>query len=1121
MACLSSGGGTSCSATPGSATATSEVTPSAYPPTPSFPHNVTPSARYGASIALFWNYTNGPLISQVVPLSSTIDVLLFGGANSSGYVFNDTWQFNTGTLSWWDVTPYLRCTSTTCPGPRHDATAVWDSEDQYTLLFGGCTVAAPVWTQSVPGCGSSSSDIKSDTWYYSDPSGGVGAWTLLSPGTTPPARYAEGLADDTSDRYVVMFGGCGTTCPLADTWKFLAGSWTNLNPATHPTGRYGLALASASGNNSTAATVLTLFGGCTTVAAGCILGSGSSGAVNDTWLFYAGAWHQELTVVQCTSASVVCPAPRFFMGQTRYDGPGGIPELLLYGGVGQGGVVLGTEVEPSGSWWAFESWANPAVWAAFPSPPGWTSPSTVNSTTPIGPGWYGPSPIGPPADRYDSAFVGTLQNGALLFGGSSLSGSSLGDTWYATDLPARHSGLQWPTPVPSAQYGGSMVYDYTDRYSVLVGGCGPHCGNGTTWTYTANTWEPWVPIAGTSGPAARMNESMVYFNDSAVPSPPVVLFGGEATNGTLLNDTWTFVGGVWALAPLVAHTAQPSPRQGAAFAYNSSANAAVLFGGCGATCPLGDTWILTYNPGPANFKWSKVTPTTSPTARYGASMTFDARDNRITLFGGCGASCPLADTWNYSSTPAAWIKCTGAICTGTSAPPARWGASMTYESADREVVLFGGCGATCPLGDTWTYFRGGWAKLLPATSPPARYDAPMANDTRGGYAFMVGGVGINGQTLGGFGWVFQVNNWATIGVPQQLPRAPVPTARFGSSLAYNQTGEYVLLFGGCQSTGIGSCGPLTNQADTWEFVNGTWRWICTNCGPSARWDAGLAFDAQKNYFLLVDGCSALSSVCSSSTTLNSSWKFGAGAWTHLANPPFPARGDASMTYDANPSDNLVILFGGIGCGTVCGDSWRYSGTSWTAVTTPAPPRARYGAAIAYDALLTDKKVVLYGGRDDSGYIEKDTWTYTAATGWVNVTAIVLGYVVPALYDSTMTYDALDGYIVMYGGAVLGGIPDGSAFYFAGITGNVSLPPPVLTVGARWGAAMVYDSTAGPNGFTLLFGGCHAYAETVAGTTGVTGPGQGDTWEYLGDPNPPNGPGVTTVLSTWLEATSYW
>jgi hypothetical protein len=214
---------------------------------------------------------------------------------------------------------------------------------------------------------------------------------------------------------------------------------------------------------------------------------------------------------------------------------------------------------------------------------------------------------------------------------------------------------------------------------------------------------------------------------------------------------------------------------------------------------------------------------------------------------------------------------------------------------------------------------------------------------------------------------------------------------------------------------------------------------------------------------------------------------GAGLGRLSRPPPFSARGDAGMAWDAG--DSLVLLFGGLGCSSgICGDSWRYASGTWTSIGSPLPSN-RFGPAMAYD--LVDHYVVMTEGNGTGGAILSDTWKYTLAGGWVQF--VGLGGPSPARYDSSMTFDSADGYLLLFGGVGPGGVPLHSSFKFA--AGAWSGFVPVVDPGARWGAAMVYDPSAGPQGYTLLFGGSTQLAMTSSSLylVGGTSPGQGDSW----------------------------
>ena len=62
----------------------------------------------------------------------------------------------------------------------------------------------------------------------------------------------------------------------------------------------------------------------------------------------------------------------------------------------------------------------------------------------------------------------------------------------------------------------------------------------------------------------------------------------------------------------------------------------------------------------------------------------------------------------------------------TTSPPGRFDASMAFDPAIGEIVLFGGVSAGGVLDDTWTYDGLTWTRQSPAVSPSARFGASMA-----------------------------------------------------------------------------------------------------------------------------------------------------------------------------------------------------------------------------------------------------------------------------------------------------------------------------------------------------------------------------------------------------------
>jgi PKD repeat protein len=162
------------------------------------------------------------------------EVVLFGGAQGRSNLnnTNDTWVYLGGV--WEQLFPRV------APSARADASMIYDASDGYVLLFGGVT----------PGFG-----LSAETWSFLG-----GHWTnrTVLNGSSPGPRASGGLAYDSKDQYVVVFGGWdplmdlqggtygndGLPDNLADTWSYHGGVWTNItnHSKTHPTPRVGMRL---------------------------------------------------------------------------------------------------------------------------------------------------------------------------------------------------------------------------------------------------------------------------------------------------------------------------------------------------------------------------------------------------------------------------------------------------------------------------------------------------------------------------------------------------------------------------------------------------------------------------------------------------------------------------------------------------------------------------------------------------------------------------------------------------------------------------------------------------------------------------------------------------------------
>ncbi len=253
----------------------------------------------------------------------------------------------------------------------------------------------------------------------------------------------------------------------------------------------------------------------------------------------------------------------------------------------------------------------------------------------------------------------------------------------------------------------------------------------------------------------------------------------------------------------------------------------LLFGGLSFTGVtnnfLGDTWSWD------GTNWTELTPMTSPAGRDDASMAYDAATQQLLLFGGTNAGGQLGDTWSWTGSN--WVQL-------ASAPPARIWPSMAYDAATQQLLLFGGESSGAYLNDTWSWNGTNWTQLFPATSPTAEAGASMDYDPADGSILLFGGAAYSG--LINESWSWDGTTWSHLSpaTAQPGPRMPRPV-----STAYDPANGATLLFGGVGQTYFN---------DTWVYgapatIPLTWTELSPTASPPARFGASMAYDAADRF----------------------------------------------------------------------------------------------------------------------------------------------------------------------------------------------------------------------------------------------------------------------------------
>ncbi len=593
-------------------------------------------------------------------------------------------------------------------------------------------------------------------------------WASAGP-SIPSVRNNATMSYDAAAGEIVMFGGLSGSAYLNDTWLFnlASGTWRQVYPALSPPARNQAVM----GYDAAAGEVV-LFGGYT-----------GSAYLNDTWLYDAAT----NTWTQATPST--SPSGRDLGGMV-YDAAAG--EMVLFGGYSGTAPLNDTWLYNAGTdvWSQAAPATSPATRSRFAMSydaaagdivlfGGYDATTTtwLNDTwlyNAAADTWTQEAPATSPSVRGNAAMsYNAAADVEVLFGG--YSGSVyLNDTWtysVATDTWT----LESPATSPSLRSDAMSAYDGAGTLEVLFGG-----NNGTnslndTWTYNAGT-DTWAQLASSATPANRENSSMVY--DSA--SGEMVLFGGINSTG-ILNDTWTYTasGGWVERFPATS----PPARFGATMVYDAASGVVVLFGGgVSGTSFLSDTW--TYNA--ATDTWTQETPATSPSARYLATMSYDAAAGLVVLFGGYNGT-HLNDTWTYDVATDTWAQQSPAT-----SPPVRSRAAMAYDPATQDVILFGGYSGSAYLSDTWVYNYGAdtWTAESPTTTPAARDNPVMSYDTTLQELVLFGGYGGSGNLSDTWTFNAGLDSWS-----QQSPAASPPPLADAAG-AFDPASAVELFFGG-------------------------------------------------------------------------------------------------------------------------------------------------------------------------------------------------------------------------------------------------------------------------------------------------------------------------------------
>jgi hypothetical protein len=345
-------------------------------------------------------------------------------------------------------------------------------------------------------------------------------------------------------------------------------------------------------------------------------------------------------------------------------------------------------------------------------------------------------------------------------------------TWWYD--PIGQSGRdKFTAPKPGLPLEATAAFNAASNKLVLHGA--------GTWTYdpAVNSWQRMTPKKEAQGGATFPSifdslamQSMAYNS----VDQKVYMFGGRSGYGpgqVFSNDIYTYDVGTNTWTLLNPTGARPSPRQKAAFAFDSTNNVFLLFGGHNdsglATSPaaMKDTWI--YNP--VSNTWTELSPAQSPSPYMGAfeALTYDSDHNAFILaLAGQGGyadgkwSGYSTQTWLFryegeGSNPGASQPAAAAVTTGMNEAVDTWAKEPSLASSGSNIYA-----AWAETGKPFDTSNGAWSHIRVSQSAGAAWSKlgssyQAVNSEFGGY---IDSFSPSVSVAGGDPWVsyYQTNN---------------------------------------------------------------------------------------------------------------------------------------------------------------------------------------------------------------------------------------------------------------------------------------------------------------------------------------------------------------------------
>jgi len=448
--------------------------------------------------------------------------------------------------------------------------------------------------------------------------------------------------------------------------------------------------------------------------------------------------------------------------------------------------------------------------------------------------------------------------------------------------------------------------------------------------------------------------------------------GDAVTYDVYFGSAFGTTGQSWSEA--CSPTTGPTPRRGAAGAYDGERDRLYVFGGLTSAGDSAELWVLANATGTAAPPtWSAIDIGGGPDARRNAVAGYDSVNRRLIVHGGCAGDCtsPLADAWVLDETAGQWSSL-------PASPAGRRSHGAAYDATTNRLFVFGGhdgaadSNAVWALADANGFGTPAWTVLdTSGGAPTARHGATASYDARGHRLIVYGGRNTSDVAYGDV-WILNgldgaTPSWST------LTTTGTPAGRWGHVAGYDAVAQRLMVFGGTGRGLAGSTNVVAREAWLLDMpAGGAAQWQLVNPDaprPQGRFEAAGAYDPLSGRLVVALGVNNRVTP----VLMNDLWTLHDAVGTL----PRVATGQSASTYDSTtPGGTDAFLWKIVAHDTHGAEApspvFRF--------TVNAPPTVNAGPDRFVGGPPLPASVTLTGSGSDDGLVQAPTYLWTQVSG---------------------------------------------------------------------------------------------------------------------------------------------